>query len=155
MQNGSLADRFLIGMGLYANGVSGGDQGFQTVNANQYYASGTLLPIQKKFTSSDQAITSGGTLTLAHGLGAAPVMVRLQLVAQGANDGYSTNDLIEYHAGPTAGAENRGINIVCDATNISVTFGSNANAIDVLNKSSGSVAAATNANYKLRVTAFA
>ena len=107
-----------------------------------------------EFTSTDQTITSGGALTLAHSLGVAPKIVICQLVCQTGEAGYTAGDVLDFPNGPV-GTANKGLSVVGDSTNINIRFGGAASSFDVLDKSSGAAAALTNANWKLRVKAWA
>ncbi|MHA2065842.1 MAG: hypothetical protein ACXABY_15835 [Candidatus Thorarchaeota archaeon] len=107
-----------------------------------------------EFTSTDQTITSAGSLTLAHSLGVAPKLVAAFLVSQGSNNGYSTGEVFPINVHQSGGT-NRGNSLEFDATNINVRFGSDTNAYIVINATSGATESATNSNYKLRVKAWA
>jgi len=114
-----------------------------------------VLPaLTRKFTSANQTITAGGALTLAHSLGAMPTLVQLRLKCLTAEFGYSIGDEVITHAGRADGAE-RGINATPDATNVVIGFGTNANSISVLDKTTRAAAPITNANWALIVKAWA
>lgn len=105
------------------------------------------------FTSSDQTISSGGTLTIAHGLGARPNIVGASLVCQSSEFGYSTNDVMQI-TDPYLGVSNTGLSITSDATNVYVTFGSGSPTVfSAVNKSTGGNVNLTSANWKLRLYA--
>lgn len=99
------------------------------------------------FTSSDQTITSGGALTLAHGLGAVPHNIRAFLVCQIANLNYSPGDItpVDFHSG-----NNRGFAVTPDATNLVIRFGSSVPVFTIVNKTTGSTDDITAANWKIR-----
>lgn len=105
------------------------------------------------FQSTQQTITSAGSLTLAHGLGAKPQLVTGVLQNLTAEANYSIGDEIMFPAylGFAGGLAplSRGIAIVPDATNLNIRFGSSANAFDYLNKTTGVLTALTNANWAL------
>lgn len=105
------------------------------------------------FTSSDQTITAAGSLTLAHSLGVVPKFLRYVLVCQTGELGYSTNDVAETNWSSLGG--NQGMSVVCDATNVNIRYGSTAATFDLAHKTTGVMTAATNANWKLRVMAWA
>lgn len=154
MVAGSFANRWLIANGLY--GATLTDQGTETVNAQGYYLSGTALPIQKSYTSTAQTITSAGTLTLAHGLGVAPKTIQLSLVNVTTEGGWVTGDEVFVPSGVQPGT-NVGVQAFVlngDTTNIKVVFGAAASAITILSNAGGAVAI-TNANWTLKVRAFA
>lgn len=112
-----------------------------------------------KYTSSDQTITSGGLLTLAHSLGAAPFGINLELVCQIGELGYSAGDVVSFGASSfiqdgTTGA-NGGVAVYVDTTNVYVRVGSSVTPFAIQNKSTGAGGAGcTNANWKLRVKAW-
>lgn len=107
----------------------------------------------KSYTSAGQTITSGGTLTLAHGLAAVPTLLQIRLKCTTGEHGYSINDEVIVAVGEQP--SNRGVSVVPDATNVVIRYGSNANAFNVNDKSSGASAAITNANWQMIVRAWA
>lgn len=110
----------------------------------------------KSFESTQQTITSGGALTLAHGLVAKPKLVQLALVCQTAEFNYSIGDEIIVPNGlAQESTNNRGIGVLIDATNVTIRFGSAASVLTIQNKTTGNTAIITNANWKLVVRAFA
>ena len=77
------------------------------------------------FQSADQTITTSGTLTLAHGLGAAPKIVQgfvKNITAQGE---YVTGDILSMGLYIDAASE-RGVTVRIDATNIYIYYGGSA-----------------------------
>ena len=126
-----------------------------------YYADNNNLELMnpasgvfaKKFTSSEQAITSAGSLTIAHGLGVKPELTQCSLICKITEHGYAVDDDIDL---PTGWAQTlRGISINRDTTNIEVRFGTEAAALYYLNKTTGAPAYLTNANWRLIVRAYA
>lgn len=114
----------------------------------------TFAASEVEFMSTDQTITSGGALTLAHSLGAIPHHVHVYLVCQTAEFGYTAGDLLLVGTSPTG--NNQGISIVPDATNINVRYGSSGSGVFSINrKDTGGSANATNANWNLRFYATA
>lgn len=108
----------------------------------------------RRFTSSAQTITSGGLLTLAHGLDAAPRMVRLRLKCTTAEQNYSIGDEIIVSENSTAGASfQRFTGIRVDATNVYIRFSSNAGVFSTANATTGAATVLTNANWELYVEA--
>lgn len=108
------------------------------------------------YTSTDQTITSSGTLNLSHGLSATPTIVQARLVCQSDELGYSAGDVLlaDNHIQNGGGSGvSRGQGIVPDATNINVYFGSNSSAYDIIRKDTRALASITNTNWKLRITA--
>lgn len=101
------------------------------------------------YVSTEQTITSGGLLTLAHGLGAAPSMVAFQLSCQTAEGGYAVGDkpyLPDSSFDPMACRS--------DATNVYVRFNSGSPLFRLCNKTTGAPFNLTNANWKLIVRAY-
>lgn len=109
---------------------------------------GRDLPV---FQSSDQTITAGGSLTIAHSLGYTPKECWVSLVCQTGEHGYSANDILiepfEFGADAT---NNTGCAIVPDGTNLNVRYGSNANVFLILVKNTGAIQVTTLANWKAR-----
>lgn len=101
----------------------------------------------QRFESSEQTITFGGSLTIAHGLGAIPKNYKAFLVCKTAGDGYSVGDVTDFKDfdandnGPGYGCQ-----IIPDSTNLFVRFGSLSTRI--LDKSSGTEAGINSANWK-------
>lgn len=79
------------------------------------------LPFSAKFTSSQQTITFGGALTIAHGLGSVPFGVELWGVCTSGDLGYSVNDTLPLTGGGDGGT-GVGISIVSDATNLNIRY---------------------------------
>jgi len=127
-----------------------------TVN-NKYIAPSTLLGalgFSGRFTSGNQTITSGGALTIAHGLGREPIFVTMWLKCLTAEYNYSIGDKL---FAPTtisdSATDNHCHSIVVNSTNIIIRFGANANVYSVLDKTTGGGVALTNANWALVVEA--
>lgn len=107
-----------------------------------------------KFTSTDQTITSGNKLTIAHGLGAAPNLIQTYLVCQTGEVGFSAGEVVFWNNGISSGLGNStGVSIWADATNIYVRYGSNTSAFAIIDDNSGAVNNLTNGNWKFRVMA--
>lgn len=98
------------------------------------------------FVSTDQTITLAGALTLAHGLGVAPRAIKLALVCQTAELGYSIGDVLMDVSSRTI------CSIVVDATNLNIRMMDSAN-VAITNKTTGVRAGFTAANWKARFTA--
>lgn len=112
-------------------------------------------PITKEYVSSNQTITSAGLLTLAHSLGAAPKLIFLELICITAENGYSINDVVMVGLNNSSAGENRFSGVYYDATNIYVRYDDTATVFLYTNKTTGTPVALTNANWRLRVRAFA
>lgn len=111
--------------------------------------------LSKSYISSQQTITAGGTLTLAHGMGIAPKFVTASLVCTTASQGFTVGQEFALEVGAQA-PDMRGVNVIFDATNLTVRFGSEPTvSITALNPTSGILVALTNANFRLILRAFA
>lgn len=113
--------------------------------------------LTKSFTSTEQTITSGGLLTLAHSLGASPKIVQLRLVCKTADQGYSVNDVIDIAttSGVDTNGSTRGVGVRHDATNLYIRYGTNVTPITVQPQAGGASTAITIANWRLVVSAYA
>lgn len=153
---GAINTAVTLGAGVYLGSATGGDKGAGTLNATALYQNGAALILQKSFESSQQTITAGGALTLAHGLGASPKLISVSLVCQTIDSGYAVNDevFINHHMN-TSADQGRGVSIVPDATNLNVRFGSNAATLTILDKSSGVQGNIVNSRWKLVIRAWA
>lgn len=111
----------------------------------------------ESFTSAEQTITGAGSLTLAHGLSAAPTLVQARLICKTAELNYSVNDelIINPLMGNDAGSGSRGLAIVMDSTNINIRFGNSNPTFKAIDKTSGNVSDITNANWRLIINAWA
>lgn len=114
----------------------------------------TIGKPQKRFVSSNQAITSAGTLTIAHGLGITPYRVDPFLYCETAEYGFSIGDVITASTSEySRGVAGRGMAITWDSTNIYVRYGNWTQVFEVVRKDTGVSVALTNANWKLRLGA--
>lgn len=126
------------------------------VNAAVYKLGGAVLPVTKSFKSTEQTITSGGSLTLAHGLSVEPLFVTAELVCKTAELGFSINDVVQFPlSSEGASTASSGVSAKKDATNITIRFGSNSGALLVAHATTGVANYITNANWRLIVRAFA
>lgn len=118
-------------------GISGGVEVYNYVRASGQ----PLIPaaLTKTFTSTDQTITSGGALTLAHGLGTTPLLFQPYLKNTSSELGYSVGDIIPVNNHVNNDTSNgRGQVITFDATNIYIRFGSfPGQSYMIINKSNG------------------
>lgn len=115
-------------------------------------------PFSKVYASLQQAITSAGALTLAHGLGTIPRALAYYLVCQTGEAGYSAGDIVHIAAGfpGSFGSANRGMSVVVDATNINIRYGATASQVfGAPHKTTGVFSDLTNVNWKLLVRAWA
>lgn len=109
-------------------------------------------PLTNTFTSSQQTITSAGSLTLAHGLAARPNLILAYLICTVTNNGFAVNDVILIAADSESGT-NTGAAIWADSTNINVRYGSSAQVFQYINKTTGIRNALTNADWNFFVVA--
>ncbi|TDQ82514.1 hypothetical protein A8950_2337 [Dongia mobilis] len=103
------------------------------------------------YDSGELSITSGGTLTLAHGLGAAPQDLRPVLRCKTAEAGWAVGDeiAIGFANTGTGFGTHRGLGLRADASNIVLRYGSGASAFGYAHGGTGSEANLTNANWRL------
>lgn len=111
------------------------------------------LPFSKSFESSQQTITAGGSLTLAHGLGVKPKLYMVVLQCLTAEGGYSIGDEVLPAPSSNEAGSNRGISIVPDATNINIRNGGGG--MQISRKDNGNFLNITNANWALVARAWA
>lgn len=102
------------------------------------------------YVSSEQTITSGGLLTLAHGLGAAPSLIKPHIVCKVADAGYAIGDKVI-----VTGAEHDSpSSIRFDATNCYVRFTSSSSCFFIADKTTGVRTGITNASWRLVMKAY-
>jgi len=107
-----------------------------------------------EYESAQQTITSGGLLTLTHGLGVEPGRFDFHLVCTTAEDGYSIGDKIGANINSTTGSV-RYNSFSFTSTQIRFRFSNDSTCFHTNNKTSGSSAALTNSNWKLVIRAYA
>jgi hypothetical protein len=109
------------------------------------------------FTSTDQTITAGGSLTIAHGLSFTPYDIIPVLVCYTAEAGYSVNDPVPSFLGPidyNSVQYQGGVQVVPNATNLNVQFGAQpTTTFAVLHKTTGLPTLLTNNNWRIRFIA--
>jgi hypothetical protein len=120
---------------------------FTVATATSVSAAITAANTAERFTSTAQTITAGGTLTLPHGLGAAPTIVTAWLVNVTGEHGYTTGQKVALELG--AQTSSRGVSVIFGNTNLVVRFGSAAASIAVVDASTGDNASITNANWTI------
>lgn len=112
------------------------------------------LPFTRAFESSQQTMTNGGALTLAHGLGVSPKLYMAVMQCIVASSNYAVGDEVLINPGVhTEAAANGGISIVPDATNIVIRIGSSGFRIN--DKSTGGIVGVSFSNWRLVVRAWA
>lgn len=119
-----------------------------------------LIAFSKKYDIGENAITAGGLVTLTHPMGQKFAGIALKLRCATAELGYSIGDEVSIGAGLTiSGTTSRGCmpytQASDEATKIYIRFGSDAQSFNLLNKSTGTISAITNANWRLIGTAWA
>jgi hypothetical protein len=107
------------------------------------------------YESPEQTIVSGGSLTLAHGLGAAPKFVQCFLKCVVAEHGYAVGDVVAVGSVMNNGWTPTGAAIVPSASNIFIRFGNPAATwvYAMPNKSTGAMGAVNNTSFRLIVRA--
>lgn len=119
--------------------------------ANQIAANPAAL--SESFTSAEQTITTGGSLSIAHGLSSTPYLYSIFLVCKSAEHGYSVNDQVAFNvAGDSASGSNI-LSLVTGSTNIAIRLG--AATIQIANKSNGNISTITTSSWRLVVRAWA
>lgn len=106
----------------------------------------------KEFVSSEQTITAGGALSLAHSLGTTPKLVQSRIICKVADAGYSVSDeVIVSMPDDSSGAVSSG-QLVPTPTEVFVRFNTN---FILGNKSTGARTVLTLSSWKLIVRAWA
>lgn len=113
----------------------------------------TNLLATRLYVSPEQTITSGGLLTLAHGLGAAPSIVAMRARCKVSEGGWSVGDEVHLDMNQSDAGTTIYNSVWSDATNIYVRYAS-AGPIKFANKSTGAPIVVTNSNWKLVVRAW-
>jgi hypothetical protein len=109
----------------------------------------TTLGIET-FTSAEQTITSGGLLTVAHGLGVDPGSVEITLICKTAELGWGVGDVIRsVPLNNTTAATSKMNMMYSDATNINLRMSDVVNVFAAANKTTGAASTLTNANWKI------
>ena len=111
----------------------------------------------KGFVSSEQTITSAGTLTIAHSLGAMPKIVQARLICKTASLNYAVNDevIVDFVQSYSSTEEDHGVQAAADATNLVVRFGAASACMSLLNKTTGVKANVNNVDWRLILRAYA
>lgn len=130
-----------------------------TTAERQAQAIAALTPVYiftKSFTSAEQTITSGGGLTLAHGLGASASLIQARIICKVSDANYAIGDevIINPAGNDPDSAAARGLGMWPDATNINVRYGSNAGALRIMDKTGGNAVTIINASWRLIVRAW-
>lgn len=125
--------------------LGAGDKGFLIADgAGNWFWYGT-----RSFDSGQQTITSGGALTLAHGLGVQPDPVDIWLHNVTAEGGYTAGQEVPTNPAQSNATPNvEGVGYIVDATNIKVRFGTATNIFAIPNATTGAPFNVSNANWK-------
>lgn len=149
--------------------IISGDTGIDTVGPNtvgnaqlidlsvQLTKLGFTLPFTKEYVSAEQTITSGGLLTLPHGLGAVPKLVTGELVCKVDQAGFVAGNVIGAQIWwfPNSGFDDKGITFVRTPTSLIGRYGSNATPFAANNFNTGAGVDLVNANWRLVIRAWA
>lgn len=111
------------------------------------------------YESGQLTITSGGLISINHGLGGEPTGVTLILRCNSSSDSYSTGDRVIANPAENDGASgsspvSRGAGIRVDSSSLNIRLGSDAQSFGIVHKTSGGAEATTNSNWRLIVKAW-
>ena len=101
------------------------------------------------------AISSGGTITVSHGLSAEPKIIYYWIECTTAQANYSIGDKTLVSLNSTILAENRHTAIIPTATQIQVRFSSGSSVFTIADKNTGVTTSATNGSWRFYMRAFA
>ena len=99
---------------------------------------------------TDQTLTTGGTVSVAHSLGVKPKMLESRLVCVTAEAGYTAGEEVKADV-VNNGSTINGHTVWVDATNVNVRFNNNVTMYTIFHKTTGNPTNLTNANWKLRM----
>jgi len=111
--------------------------------------------INKEYDSGDQTITSGGLLTLSHGLGSLPKIMNYSLKCTSSEQGYSVGDIIDIYLNSSQGTSNRLNAAIKTSTQIKLRFTAASACFAANVASNGNTAILTNSSWKIIIRAFA
>src|SRR3990167_6680754 len=146
--------------GYIENGIvmgtpTGGDKGAGTVNAAIYDQGNRVHSLTTMFASAEQTITAAGLLTVAHGLGGAPSLVKMYAICKVAEFNWAVGQVVEVTSFASDITSSYGLSWYADSTYIYIRFGSTAtNTLLGHNRDTGTVQTLTNANWKLIIKAW-
>lgn len=108
-----------------------------------------------EYVSAEQTITTGGTLTLTHGLGARPRLISYELVCKTAEFGYAIGDIVPIGImSAPSGSLSYNAAAIISATEIVLRFANSSEAFLILNATTGASATLTNSRWRLVVRAY-
>ncbi len=109
----------------------------------------------KSYASSQQTISSAGTLNLSHGMGVVPKFVTFTLVCQSNDGGFTSGDIVPtYITSAALGASALGGSVTLTSSTIHVTFSSQTHVFQIPNLSTGAGGDLDNTKWKLIVSAY-
>ena len=116
----------------------------------------SLLIFTKTYTSGEQTISGGGTLSLTHSLGGYPEIVRVYVICKIAEYGYSIGDRLEVSIAlnQSIGAAETAMSFRTTSTQILIKYGLTTTPITAIRLDTGNGIYLTNANWRLVVKAF-
>lgn len=108
----------------------------------------------RRFVSSPQTITSGGLLTIAHGLGSTPFLITARLECVNNNNGWVAGDVafVAFQNNSDA-TNNKQHAVYADATNVYWRFSNQGAAFSMSNKGTGATFGITNSDWNLIIGA--
>ncbi|MGY2995444.1 hypothetical protein [Mesorhizobium sp. URHB0026] len=143
---------YATGAGTWGRRAKGTASQALLMNAGATAPVWTTLPFTQSYESSQQAMSLGGLVSVAHGLGAKPKLYMVVLQCITAQGGYVTGD--EVHPNPSYdGVSNFGLSIVPTSTNLLVRVGSDG--LFIMRPDTGANFAITLANWGLVARAWA
>lgn len=110
-------------------------------------------PFTKEFISSQQVITAGGSLSIAHGLGTKPKLIDVTIICLVADGGYAIGAELNVTYSDANGASSYGVGVDRGATNLSLKFG--VTGLTLINATTGAAFVITPANWRLVARAWA
>lgn len=116
-------------------------------------------PLLNEYASAEQTITSGGTLTLTHGLGSRPKLLSYSLVCKEADQGFSVGDEVDVNGGdssqPGSSRYDGGFSSILGVSNIDIKYGVATSVFGAIHPSTGLLSGLTNGRWRLIVRAWA
>lgn len=110
------------------------------------------VPFRYAYNSPPQALSVGGLITLTHGLGATPTLVRCELHCVQAAEGYAVGDVIDAPQVAQGTATSDGLSVRRNSTQIIIRQGSTGG-LPILNATTGGVVRISNSQWNLVVRA--
>lgn len=146
-----------IDIATNASGITTNAAGIATNAANiaTNTADIAAIPFSGSYLSSPITMTSGGLVTLAHGLGEEPKIIHPYIECVVASAGWSVGDKVAVSFNSSTAAAARMNSFYFDSTNIYIRFSNYTSAFIVGNKSTGVFVDAGHNNWELYVRAFA